>query len=711
MTTDAALPSLSHEQLEDRFMAAAEGDAAAVDALTQALTGDNGTMFADWPEDTRDAWTAGAELFLESVGDTETAAPEACELVHALARIGFESRDFRDVLASVIRHVFAAYPDRATLLNALGVPDKSVPSTRIARRWEAFAALEEGRACCHAAHGAGTITHVDGLSNEVEVAFAVARSLPLAHAVDALVVVKPKSFIEELRNNPARWDSSMAWQEFVQQSSASLMPPTDARGILQKLVVPDVMSAAAFRSLRQHKQPATASPSAPAEEGEEQRPLADARSIEELRDLLRETHHEDLADRDRDTVDKLLRGAAERPDQAEETAEIIARVWKTFAKQRDWLAGRLSELEQTPVTMARPDLFVPTTESVSGKLIPAWFGAACSTLGAEKFAERVVDLPLRFWNQAERALQKTEAGAQLLVEKACGKLKSGEGSADAFLWLWRKKPPEVEALRDPNLVLRTLANNVKGSFLKAARELRRLVIRDPDLQRFLLHDGENEDGAAVFVRAVKHTPVLDNGERQSLLVRIVRLFPEYKSLVESRSAPTRRKASQRITSPRSYERQRRELEIIIKEKIPANSRAIAHARSYGDLRENAEYKAAKEEQAYLTSRREELENALHEVRATLFEQKDAPSQVVPGYTVRLAYADGTDAAYHVLGLWDSDPQHNMISYDTPLGSELLGKKQGEAVTTPTGKEAEVAAIMPLPEDLAAWLNTVPDDEE
>jgi transcription elongation factor GreA len=132
-----------------------------------------------------------------------------------------------------------------------------------------------------------------------------------------------------------------------------------------------------------------------------------------------------------------------------------------------------------------------------------------------------------------------------------------------------------------------------------------------------------------------------------------------------------------IVSWSSLERRKKEYEELVNKKIPENSKDISIARSYGDLRENFEYKSAKEMQAVLLRRKAELEQMLSAARGTAFEDPDT-SQVGIGTVVTLEeLPEGTRSEYMILGAWDSDPEKHVLSYQTAIGQALLGKKPGE----------------------------------
>jgi transcription elongation GreA/GreB family factor len=134
-----------------------------------------------------------------------------------------------------------------------------------------------------------------------------------------------------------------------------------------------------------------------------------------------------------------------------------------------------------------------------------------------------------------------------------------------------------------------------------------------------------------------------------------------------------------LVSWESLERRKNEYHEMVEKKIPANSREIAVARSYGDLRENHEYKAAKEMQKILMRQKSELESQLLRARGTDFSN---PRTDIAGIgTVVQATDLVTQQAeqYIVLGAWDSDPEKNIVSYLSPVAQSVLGHKVGDEV--------------------------------
>ncbi len=121
-----------------------------------------------------------------------------------------------------------------------------------------------------------------------------------------------------------------------------------------------------------------------------------------------------------------------------------------------------------------------------------------------------------------------------------------------------------------------------------------------------------------------------------------------------------------------------ELDDLIRNKIPQNLNDVKIARSYGDLRENFEYKSAKDLEKYLAHRRNALEKEIANSRGTDFKGSDA-SKVNIGTIVTLVDASGKVTDMTVLGAWDSIPETKTVSYLSEVGKALVGRSPGETV--------------------------------
>jgi transcription elongation factor GreA len=194
-------------------------------------------------------------------------------------------------------------------------------------------------------------------------------------------------------------------------------------------------------------------------------------------------------------------------------------------------------------------------------------------------------------------------------------------------------------------------------------------------------------------RDLANTLMLNQGfeelTKKSLLARFIKIFPGIQSLV---AADADSKEEALLVSKDSFERKRAEYETIVSKKIPENSKAIATAREHGDLKENSEYKMAKQDQQVLMAQKGQLEKELGRARITDFKEATT-DQVSVGSIVDVKdLKSGKSAKYTVLGGWDSDPDAGIIAYKTPLGLALLGKKPGDQVKVKIGAGEETYEI-------------------
>jgi transcription elongation factor GreA len=148
-------------------------------------------------------------------------------------------------------------------------------------------------------------------------------------------------------------------------------------------------------------------------------------------------------------------------------------------------------------------------------------------------------------------------------------------------------------------------------------------------------------------------------------------------------------------TPRGQQIMNDELKRLREVERPKNVRDIEEARAHGDLKENAEYHAAKEKQGFIEGRSRELEAILAQAEV-IDPAKLSGSKVVFGATVKLVDTDsGDETTYTIVGDYEADIKQQRIAISAPLARAMIGREQGDTVTLKTGKgtrEFEITSV-------------------
>ena len=144
------------------------------------------------------------------------------------------------------------------------------------------------------------------------------------------------------------------------------------------------------------------------------------------------------------------------------------------------------------------------------------------------------------------------------------------------------------------------------------------------------------------------------------------------------------------------QRLRAELEELKSVKRPAVINAIAEARAHGDLKENAEYHAAREQQGFIEGRIKQLEAELSHAQLIDVASLNAGSRIVFGAVVQLADTDtDEETRYQIVGDLEADIKQGLIAVSSPVARALIGKHEGDTVTidAPAGqREYEIIGV-------------------
>lgn len=147
---------------------------------------------------------------------------------------------------------------------------------------------------------------------------------------------------------------------------------------------------------------------------------------------------------------------------------------------------------------------------------------------------------------------------------------------------------------------------------------------------------------------------------------------------------------------RGHELMTAELKKLKSEDRPNVISAIAEARAHGDLKENAEYHAAKEQQGFIEGRIKELEGKLSNIQVIDVTSVDAKGKIIFGSTVELLEEEsGKETVYKIVGEDEADIKNGLLSYTSPIARALIGKNEGDIVNfqAPGGeKQYEVIEV-------------------
>ena len=144
------------------------------------------------------------------------------------------------------------------------------------------------------------------------------------------------------------------------------------------------------------------------------------------------------------------------------------------------------------------------------------------------------------------------------------------------------------------------------------------------------------------------------------------------------------------------QRLRAELEELKSVKRPAVINAIAEARAHGDLKENAEYHAAREQQGFIEGRIKQLEGELSHAQIIDVSTLNAGSKIVFGATVELEDVEsGKETRYQIVGDLEADIKQGLIAISSPVARALIGRHEGDSVSidTPGGtREYDIVSV-------------------
>ncbi len=379
--------------------------------------------------------------------------------------------------------------------------------------------------------------------------------------------------------------------------------------------------------------------------------------------------------------------------------DLLARVPKLKTTDPNLTLNRLIVDEEARLAVILPKISSAkerrVLQTLPAALGPRWTVRAL-LLMQESHARMVAQIPKVF---IDAGLQKELHSA---IERG---IREHSATSETLFWLCKERDESWADLITPDLLAASLGALERDQHNENARgsRLRDMLLDDRELIPEMFRDSEM-DVARDSMRRLMLTPVFDDLTKRSLLARIIKLYPDLGAMITG--AQPEEKSEALVVSWSSLHRRKAEYEELIKKKIPENTKEIALARSYGDLSENFEFKAAKQMQAVLMRRKTELERMLLNARGTSFQSPDT-SRVSIGTIVTLRDTSSEEVeTYTILGAWDGDPERQIISYQTAIAQALMGHSLGEVVTMNAEQGSGRFAIISIE---AAPIDEMPPD--
>jgi transcription elongation GreA/GreB family factor len=235
----------------------------------------------------------------------------------------------------------------------------------------------------------------------------------------------------------------------------------------------------------------------------------------------------------------------------------------------------------------------------------------------------------------------------------------------AFTWLAERAAvdEEIRARNPLRMLQQILASLNRDEFAPFRVRLLALAESGSTVPRLLTH--LTEEQAPQAEDAVRRAAALEPYQREQL---VTALELRFRSLRKTDEVPL-------YALRESIEVKKAELHHIMTVEVPANRKAIEEARALGDLRENFEYKSARQRHEYLNARASALNAEILRVRPIDIEGTDL-SNVRIGTRAHLAGPGGSERTITLLGPWESKPEEDILSYESELGKQLLDKPVG-----------------------------------
>jgi transcription elongation factor GreA len=614
--------------------------------------------------------------------------------------------------------------------------DPSLESSR-----SALEAMKEGASCIHRAWGVGKITGFEADRGMIVVDFEdgerKSHAMDPVFCLDKLEILDDDHIISRHRNNPEEIDAKVKKEpvELFIEIIAKFEDGCAATRELERIINLLLGAAKGKKWWTATKKLLIKDPRVAVPNKKTEPYVLRDEPVKPEQEILQDFFDEKRSKEKIILAEKLYDLASEKEDLQADLPQVLHDLTVALMEARNlsqsdrlhgiWVRNNLARDVEEDVEKLEPtsaSILNECEEDLPGLAdqMPAKFHSRLLDLVTRVYPEKWKDIVLhllhntgtKFSGECAHFLIDREE-SKLLIKSLSSVLDEQTLRAPVLLWMIKfrklsKFEVLLEKLMTPQLLTAVFSAIDYESLQNATTRripLAEILSDDKELLRDILTKGTAEN-AKDLAQALILNPGFEDLSKRSLLARFIKLYPEIQDIIDGSGSSSSQVSTvatddSLIVSQSSYDKKMADLDELNKEKIPANSQAIEAAREHGDLRENAEYHMAKDEQKVLLARQSELQTDLMRAKPTDF--TDVPSDSVGiGSIVNLSNTDsGESQKYTILGAWDSDPDENVLSYLTPLGQKLLGKKVDDLVET----EIEGTVTNWKIEGLARWVDS------
>lgn len=713
---------ISDDRTEDWFLTQLEEPEIPVDDLVAWLGEQRGA-------ENREQVESLAELLQETLQERD-ASERALEVLRLRASWHEKEARFRKSCQEQALDILGSAPEHRAVIQNVGF-DTDIPVSECFRRLDVLQSLEPGVLCYDKTWGFGIVRKADWFYKRVDIDFdrKPEHHMSFGYAAETLELLDDDHLLARRHKDPDGFQALCKDDpaEVVRIALRSFGPLSAAQ--LAEMLVPDIVAEDAWKrfwdTARKHlkKDPLVEMPAKRSEpiwlrkkekayDEEWFRALAAERKMPRILELVdefrSETRTKDISQAQLAVIgDRLafvVKGAGRKKPGLVVQSVLVAEDLGVSGEHVD-VPRHVEEFLMAPA-------FLAAVRAVPARDVRKFVG---HLHGHEP--DRTIELLLAVLSLLD--LTALNEAMELLLaqgqEEACAAIfrdltvEKEDADVEVLYWLYRH--PEylqkwaLGTLPDlARWILRALDKDHSGERLKTQNQLRTRFEDKAWLKSVLEQMSESE--RRDLVRRVKDNRGWSSMDKRSVLGGIIKQFPELEEVLVSREEAASAKMERGpVTSFRSYRERQAQLEKIVNVEIPRVSREIAKARSYGDLSENHEYKAAKEMQGLLMRRQAELEEMLHTVRPTKFDEA-RPEVAGQATGVTLQYADGREERYFILGVWDRDEALGIISSESRMAQALEGRRRDEEISVPSENgqaTCRITEITGLSDEVRQWI--------